>query len=277
MKFILGVKLDMTQAFDSTGRVQAITRVQAGPCTVTQVKTKEKDGYIAVQMGYGRKKNVSKAQAQALRGIQRVKDTDGFRFLKEFRLDKADAVEKGDIVSANVFSSGDRVQIVGTSKGKGFAGVVKRHGFHGHPTTHGHKDQERMPGAIGAGGVQHVLKGKRMGGRMGGTQVTVKNLEIVGVDPILGVLSLRGAVPGARNSLVILQGEGEVVFEKPNVSESTQPESSHQEQPTSVGSQASEPEQAATQQESTTETVSGQQEQQSSDQQAPAEEKQNVS
>lgn len=134
-----------------------------------------------------------------------------------------------------------------------------------------------MPGAIGAGGVQHVLKGKRMGGRMGGTQVTVKNLEIVGVDPILGVLSLRGAVPGARNSLVILQGEGEVVFEKPNVSESTQPESSHQEQPTSVGSQASEPEQAATQQESTTETVSGQQEQQSSDQQAPAEEKQNVS
>ncbi|MBI2484002.1 50S ribosomal protein L3 [Candidatus Uhrbacteria bacterium] len=229
MKFILGVKLDMTQGFDSAGRVHSITRVQAGPCTVTQVKTNEKDGYAAVQVGYGRKKNVSRAQAQALRGITRVKETDGFRHMKEFRVDKVDAVERGDRVTVNVFSPGDRVHVIGTSKGKGFAGVVKRHGFHGHPSTHGHKDQARMPGAIGAGGVQHVLKGKRMGGRMGGMQSSVKNLEVVSVDSDLGVLSLRGSVPGARNSLIIVQGEGEAVFEKSSMAQSPA-QSEHQEQ-----------------------------------------------
>lgn len=273
----------MSQSFDSTGRVQAITRVQVGPCIVTQIKTKEKDGYVAVQMGYGRKKKVSKAQAQALRGISRVKETDGFRFLKEFHVGSVDSIERGDMVTAKVFSPGDRVHVIGTSKGKGFAGVVKRHGFHGHPSTHGHKDQLRMPGSIGAGGVQRVMKGKRMGGRMGGMQTTVKNLEVVGIDPDLGVLLLQGSVPGARNSLVIVQGEGEVVFEKPIEKSSPQSESQQPQQPTqeavvdSETSEASGHEESGSQEDGASVQAPVEAESSTSEQQAVAEEKQQVS
>lgn len=215
MKCILGQKLDMTQTFGADGMVQPITRVFVGHCVVTQVKTQQQDGYTAVQLGLGIKKNVSKSLRGHTQGLPHLKDKAGFRFYREVRLPSVEGIERGMEISFATFSPGDQVQVTGTSKGKGFAGVVKRHGFHGHPTSHGHKDQERMPGSIGAGGVQHVFKGKRMGGRMGFDRVTIKNLDIVSVHPETRILFVRGSIPGAPKSLVLIQGQGELVFEKP--------------------------------------------------------------
>lgn len=195
MKFILAKKLEMSQVFRPDGTVVPVTLVQAGPCVVTQVKTSETDGYAAVQLGFLPKKELSKPEAG------HVKDLAQMSVLREFRLDAPSELKRGDAVEATVFAPGDTVQVTGISKGKGFEGVVKRHGFHGHPSTHGHKDQLRMPGSIGAGGVQHVLKGRRMAGRMGNEQVTVKNLEIVEVRDN-GILAVKGAVPGSRNSVI---------------------------------------------------------------------------
>ncbi len=224
---MLGVKLDMTQQFGTDGRVQPLTRVQVGPCVVTHIRTQETDGYTAVQVGFGKKKKPSKSIQGHLQGLMGVSSKSAFRFLKEFRVPSVDSVNRGSALSLSAFAVGDIVKVTGTSKGRGFAGVVKRHGFHGHPTTHGHKDQERMPGSIGAGGVQHVFKGKRMGGRMGTEQVTVKNLQIVAIDTENGILSIRGSVPGARNSLVMIRAEGDMVFENPVV----QKESTSEAQP----------------------------------------------
>ncbi len=215
MKFMLGVKLDMTQQFGTDGRVQPLTRVHVGPCVVTHIRTQEKDGYTAVQVGLGKKKKPSKAMQGHLQGLYGVSPKSAFRFLKEFRVDAVDGVDRGSALALSAFAVGDILKVTGTSKGRGFAGVVKRHGFHGHPTTHGHKDQERMPGSIGAGGVQHVFKGKRMGGRMGGEQVTVQNLQIVAIDTEKGIFSVRGSVPGARNGLIMIRAEGTMVFENP--------------------------------------------------------------
>jgi large subunit ribosomal protein L3 len=196
MKFILAKKLEMSQIFRPDGTVVPVTLVQAGPCVVTQVKTSETDGYTAVQLGFlPTEKGLSKPEAGHL------KDLPQATVLREFRLESAPELKRGDAVEASVFAAGDTVQVTGISKGKGFEGVVKRHGFHGHPSTHGHKDQLRMPGSIGAGGVQHVLKGRRMAGRMGNEQVTVKNLEIVEVRDG-GILAVKGAVPGARNTVL---------------------------------------------------------------------------
>jgi large subunit ribosomal protein L3 len=195
MKFILAKKLEMSQVFRPDGTVVPVTLVQAGPCVVTQVKTSETDGYTAVQLGFLPKKELSKPEAGHL------KDLPQASVLREFRLEAPSELKRGDAVEATVFAVGDAVQVTGISKGKGFEGVVKRHKFHGHPSTHGHKDQLRMPGSIGAGGVQHVLKGRRMAGRMGNEQVTVKNLEIVEVRDN-GILAVKGAVPGSRNSVI---------------------------------------------------------------------------
>jgi large subunit ribosomal protein L3 len=195
MKFILAKKLEMSQVFRADGTVIPVTLVKAGPCVVTQVKTNETDGYAAVQLGFDEGRNLTKPQ------VGHLHDLPSMRVLREFRLHDAPTVQRGDAVEATVFAAGDRVQVTGVSKGKGFQGVVKRHHFHGHPTSHGHKDQARMPGSIGAGGVQHVLKGRRMAGRMGNDQVTVKNLEIVEVRDN-GILAVKGAVPGARNSVL---------------------------------------------------------------------------
>lgn len=216
MKFMLGVKLDMTQQFGTDGRVQPLTRVHVGPCIVTQVRTQETDGYTAVQVGFGKKKKPSKSMQGHLQGLTGISPKNAFRFLKEFRVSSVEGINRGSALALNAFVVGDHVKVTGTSKGRGFAGVVKRHGFHGHPTTHGHKDQERMPGSIGAGGVQHVFKGKRMGGRMGGEQVTVANLKIVAIDTENGIFSLRGSIPGARNSLVMIRAEGDMLFENPS-------------------------------------------------------------
>ncbi|OGL65080.1 50S ribosomal protein L3 [Candidatus Uhrbacteria bacterium RIFCSPLOWO2_01_FULL_47_24] len=197
MKCILGKKLEMTQTWTEKGRVVPITVIEAGPCTVAQIKTKERDGYGAVQFGFGTKKHLTKPMKGHL------KELPALRALREFRGDPGE-LRRGDTLDVSVFSPGDIVKVTGISKGKGFQGVVKRHGFHGHPSTHGHKDQERMPGAIGAGGVQHVRKGQRMAGRMGGERVTVRNLKIVAIDKEKNRLLVKGAVPGARNSLVMI-------------------------------------------------------------------------
>ncbi|OGF21014.1 50S ribosomal protein L3 [Candidatus Falkowbacteria bacterium RIFOXYB2_FULL_38_15] len=198
MKFILGKKIEMSQRFDEEGSVTPVTLLEAGPCKVTQVKTKEKDGYEAVQIGFGLKKKNNKPLAGHL------KDLENFRDLVEFKVDKIAEYARGQEISLANFVKGDKVVITAVSKGKGFAGVVKRHHFHGHPKTHGHKDQLRMPGSIGAGGVQRVFKGVRMGGRMGGEQITIKNLKVVEVDSQNNIIALKGAVPGARGALVLI-------------------------------------------------------------------------
>lgn len=195
MKFILAKKLEMSQVFRPDGTVVPVTLVQAGPCVVTQVKTLETDGYASVQLGFAPKRSVAKPQAGHL------KDLPTMGTLREFRLADATELKRGDTVEASAFAAGDKIHVTGTSKGRGFQGVVKRHGFHGSPASHGHKDQLRMPGSSGAGGVQHVLKGRRMAGRMGDEQVTVQNLEVIEVRDG-GVLAVKGAVPGARHSLL---------------------------------------------------------------------------
>jgi large subunit ribosomal protein L3 len=195
MKFILAKKLEMSQVFRPDGTVVPVTLVQAGPCVITQVKTEETDGHAAVQLGFLKAKKLSKPEAGHL------KDLELKSILREFPIEDTSAFKRGDTIEATAFVPGDVVQVTGVSKGKGFQGVVKRHHFHGHPASHGHKDQLRMPGSIGAGGVQHVMKGRRMAGRMGNEQVTVKNLEIVEVRDN-GVLAVKGALPGARNSVV---------------------------------------------------------------------------
>lgn len=195
MKCILGKKLEMSQVYGSDGNIIPVTLIKAGPCVVTQLKTKAQDGYDAVQLGFEETKRLLKPQAGHL------KDLPSMRHLCEFRASEEVSWKRGDMVDATVFQVGDKVNVVGTSKGKGFQGVVKRHHFHGHPASHGHKDQLRMPGSIGAGGPQHVFKGRRMGGRMGDERVTVQNLLVVEVREG-GILVVKGAVPGARHSLI---------------------------------------------------------------------------
>lgn len=196
MKFILGKKLEMSQVYGSDGSIIPVTLVQAGPCVVTQVSTNNAQaGSQSVQIGFDAVKKLNKPEAGHL------KDLPLLRHLREFSIAGEFSLKRGDAIDATVFQAGDKVNVRGISKGKGFQGVVKRHHFHGHPTTHGHKDQTRMPGSIGAGGVQHVLKGRRMAGHMGSDQVTVKNLVVVEVRDG-GIIALKGAVPGARHSLI---------------------------------------------------------------------------
>ncbi|MDO8463099.1 MAG: 50S ribosomal protein L3 [bacterium] len=194
MQFLLARKLEMTQRYDGDRSVPT-TILVVSPCTVTQVRTEKKDGYAAVQIASGVRRHVTKALLGHFGGLHH-------RTARELRTVGVPDVSVGDVMGVSVFAPGDRVNVVATSKGKGFAGVVKRHHFHGHNATHGTKDQVRMPGSIGAGGVQHVFRGKRMAGRMGGDRITVKNLVVVAVDAERQTIELRGAVPGARGALV---------------------------------------------------------------------------
>lgn len=199
MGFILGKKISMKQIFRETDEVAPATVIQAGPCLITQIKTQDKHSYTAVQIGYGQRKKISKSLKGQLKKLKTKP-----KWLKEFRVSQDD-IKKfkiGDTIDVSVFSVGDKVQITGISKGKGFQGVVRRHGFHGSPASHGHKDQLRMPGSIGATDPARVFKGKKMAGRMGAEQVTVKNLEIIEVNKDKNILMVKGAVPGSRNSLV---------------------------------------------------------------------------
>lgn len=214
MKFILGQKIAMTQVFMADGKVVPVTRVKAGPCQITQIKNTDKNNQSAVQIGFGDVKEfrLSKPRSGHLTDLNTVRN------LHDFALDKTDGLNRGDIINVETFKTGDIVEVMGVSKGKGFAGVVKRHHFRGGPASHGHKDNLRMPGSIGAGGVQRVFKGMRMGGRMGGDQVTVKNLEIIEVHPETNELYIKGAVPGARNGILVIKGEGELKIAKAVVS-----------------------------------------------------------
>jgi large subunit ribosomal protein L3 len=201
VKYILATKQYMTQVFDEEGRVHPATVLAAGPATVTQVKTKEKDGYAAIQLGFGdrKEKNVNKAQ----------RTKGNFQYFREYRLkdDEAATVEpEAQVTVGDAFAVGDMVVVSGLSKGKGFQGVVKRHNFAGGPRTHGQKHTERSPGSIGGGLRRRVPKGMRMAGRMGGVRVTVKNLKVVGVDTENGLLYIEGAVPGRRGTLVEVRG-----------------------------------------------------------------------
>jgi large subunit ribosomal protein L3 len=198
MKFILGTKQHMTQVFTEDGVAHPATIVSAGPIVVTQLKNNEKDGYQATQVGYGerRKKNINKAQQG------HTKDLGDFRYMREFRTNDDTEQKVGDKINVSTFEVGDTVVVSSISKGKGFQGVVKRHGFHGGPRSHGQKHSEREPGSIGATGPQRVFKGVRMGGRMGSDRVTVKNLQILQIDQEENQLVIRGAIPGRRGTLV---------------------------------------------------------------------------
>jgi len=208
MKAILGKKMQMSQVFRDDGTVWPVTKVSAGPCVVTQVKTKEKDGVAAVQIGFASSRNLTKPELGHLKGLSSM------RFLRDIQPEKiGDGVTRGAVITVKTFVPGDIVEVIGTSKGKGFAGVVKRHHFAGGPASHGHKDNLRAPGAIGAGGVQRVFKDVRMAGRMGGERVTIKNLEVVSIDAEKNELLLKGAVPGAFGSLLIIKGPGELQVE----------------------------------------------------------------
>lgn len=222
MKFIIGKKLDMTQVWKGD-KVIAVTRVKAGPCVITQVKNTDKDAYSAIQVGFGQRKvkNINKPQRGHLKKVKAVNPeakTDP-EVLRELRCsnDEISNINIGDVINAATFEPGDRIEVTAFSKGRGFQGVVKRHGFHGQDKTHGNKDQERMPGSIGAQDPQRVFKGLRMSGHMGDAQVTTKNLEIVEIDAENNILLIKGAVPGAKNGLVVVKGEGELKVTKPEV------------------------------------------------------------
>ncbi len=203
MKFLLGTKHKMTEVFDEDGQVYPVTVIKTSPVVVTQVKTKDKDGYESVQVGFGEMK--AKKMNKALKG--HVKDLGNFRTLREFRSSDKKDWKTGDKIESSIFSAGDKVVISSISKGKGFQGVVKRHGFHGGPRSHGQKHSEREPGSIGTAGFQRVFKGKRMAGRMGGERITVKNLTIIKVDPENNEMLIKGAVPGVRGAVVEIKGK----------------------------------------------------------------------
>ena len=202
MKYILGIKKGMTQRFLQDGRAVAVTVIEAAPCQVTQVKTVEKDGYVSVQIGSDERKKLSKAEVGHVKGLKK------YATLQEFP-QRTEPLKRGDTLTVSQFAQNDDVEVMGISKGKGFQGVVKRHGFHGSPATHGHKDQLRMPGSIGAGGPQRVFKGTRMAGHMGHEQVTEKHIHIVEVVPEENLLLVSGTVPGPNGAFVSIFSHAE--------------------------------------------------------------------
>lgn len=198
MKFILGKKIGMTQLFDEHGQIVPVTLIKAGPCQVVQVKTKEKDGYYAVQIGFDTVKDKSVAKPQKGH-FKKAKLEKNYRYLKEF---KTDQLKIGDKINLDNFYPGEIVKVSGISKGKGFQGVVKRHGFKGSPASHGTKHTLRAPGSIGSAFPQRVFKGKKMAGRMGSDRVSIKGLEIAEVDKKDNILAIKGALPGRKGTLL---------------------------------------------------------------------------
>jgi len=201
MKLILGKKLGMSQIFDKEGKVTPVTLIEAGPCKVLQVKTKDKDGYDALQVGFVEKK----------RKIKKTEKGKEYKYIREFRIVKEDKSSfppfaVAQVIDASVFTEGDKVKIIGTSKGKGFQGAVKRWGFTGRNATHGMKHEQRTLGSTGSSIPARVIKGRRMPGRMGQDRVTVNNLKIVMVDKENNLLALKGAVPGPKGALIQIKG-----------------------------------------------------------------------
>ncbi len=201
---IIGRKIGMTQLFQESGEAMVVTAIQAGPSVVTQIKSRERDGYDAVQVGFIENKvkqsRLSSAEKGHLRGLENV------RYLREFRTDDISSVKRGDKVDVGFLKQGDLINVTGFSKGKGFAGVVKRYHFAGGPKTHGQTDRHRAPGSIGATTFPgRVLKGKRMAGHMGNRRVTARKLEVIKADPESNLLLVKGAVPGATGGLLIIE------------------------------------------------------------------------
>jgi len=201
MKLILGKKLGMSQIFDKEGKVTPVTLVEAGPCKVLQVKTKDKDGYDALQVGFVEKK----------RKIKKTEKGKEYKYIREFRIVKEDKSSfppfaVAQVIDASVFTEGDKVKIIGTSKGKGFQGAVKRWGFTGRNATHGMKHEQRTLGSTGSSIPARVIKGRRMPGRMGQDRVTIDNLKIVMVDKENNLLALKGALPGPKGALIQIKG-----------------------------------------------------------------------
>jgi large subunit ribosomal protein L3 len=198
---MIGKKLGMSQVFDDTGLAHPVTVLELGPCVVTQIRTPERDGYSALQLGFGLDKRLNRPE----RGHRQA---SGFmsRTLREVDVDDASEYEVGQVVKADTFAEGDLVDVIGTSKGRGFQGVVKRHGFRGGPKTHGQSDRLRAPGSIGSSATPgRVFKGMRMAGRMGNDRVTVQNLTVLRVDPERNLLLVKGSVPGANDGVVIVR------------------------------------------------------------------------
>jgi large subunit ribosomal protein L3 len=201
---IIGKKIGMTQLFQESGEAMAVTAIQAGPSVVTQIKGTERDGYDAIQVGFMENKvkqsQLSSSEKGHLRGLENV------RYLREFKTDDISSVKLGDKVDVGFLKQGDLINVTGFSKGRGFAGVVKRHHFAGGPKTHGQTDRHRAPGSIGATTFPgRVLKGKRMAGHMGNRKVTARNLEVIQADPQSNLLLVKGAVPGATGGLLIIE------------------------------------------------------------------------
>ena len=199
----LGKKVGMSRVFQEDGRVVPVTLIQAGPCSVTQIKTSETDGYEAVQLGFDPVKKLNKPKTGHLKGNPLT------RYLREVKADDVSEFDLGQQIKVDIFEPGELVDVIGKSKGRGFAGVMKRHGFGGGPRTHGQSDRARAPGSIGGGTTPgKVFKGLKMAGHMGNARVTVKNLEVVQVDPERNLLFLKGGVPGAPNSLLMIRRTG---------------------------------------------------------------------
>jgi len=203
-KGLIGRKIGMTQIFDGNGAAIPVTLLEAGPCFVSQVRTPESDGYSSVQLAFGevKPKRLSKAEL----GHLKMNDLPPVRVLREFRTKKLEEIKAGDELKASVFSDGDYVDVIGTSKGKGFAGVVKRHGFKGGPRTHGQSDRERGPGSSGSTTTPgRVFKGKRGPGHMGDVRVTSSHIRVAMVDAERNLIAVHGSVPGAKGSTVIIR------------------------------------------------------------------------
>jgi large subunit ribosomal protein L3 len=204
MKGIIGKKVGMTQVFDENGTVTPVTLIEAGPCYITQKKTIEQDGYNAVQLGF--EETTEKRLTKPQLGHLKKSNVPNLRHLREFRVENLDDYEEGQKIDVSVFEVGEIVDVIGTSKGKGFAGTVKRHHFKGGPKTHGQSDRWRAPGSAGAGSTPgRVFKGIRMSGRMGNEQVTVQNLRLILVEADKNLLGVKGAIPGGKNGLVIIR------------------------------------------------------------------------
>ena len=200
---IIGRKLGMTQVFRDDGKAEAVTAIEAGPCTVAQVRTEAKEGYKAAQLAFGEVKHLNSPRQGHLKGLGR------FKWLREFRVSDTEAIEVGQKVDVSLFKAGDLVDITGVSKGKGFAGVIKRHHFAGGPKTHGQSDRHRAPGSIGATTTPgRVFKGMRMAGHMGDRRVTVCHLKVSEADANRNLLLVKGAVPGAKNGLLLITKSG---------------------------------------------------------------------
>jgi len=204
MKGIIGKKIGMTSIFDPGGRQTACTIIEAGPCVVTQVKTKDSDGYSALQLAFGDKKD--KHATKAEKNHFSKASTSAKKFVKEFR-DFSLEKNIGESITVDIFAEGDKVEVVGTSKGKGFQGVVKRHGFHGvGQQTHGQHDRQRAPGSLGnSSDAARVMKGMKMAGRTGGDRVKLKGLKVLKVFPDKNYILISGAVPGHIGSIVLIQ------------------------------------------------------------------------